>query len=81
MVEVFIKYFKDVFDYDLCKLLCICVYCGGYLLIEWCEVEWVMCVGNVDGIVSILVLELGVDIGVLDVVVFNGYFGLVVVMW
>lgn len=81
MVEVLIKYLKDIFDYDLCKLLCICVYRGGYLFIECCEIECVMCVGNIDGIVSILVLELGVDIGSLDVVIFNGYFGSVVVIW
>lgn len=81
MVEVLTKYLKDVFDHDPRKPARIRAYRGGYLPTERREVERSMRAGNVDGIVSTSALELGVDIGALDVVVLNGYPGTVAATW
>ncbi|MGH8052002.1 MAG: DEAD/DEAH box helicase, partial [Arenimonas sp.] len=75
MVEVLTKYLKDVFDNDPRKPARIRAYRGGYLPTERREAEKAMRDGRIDGIVSTSALELGVDIGSLDVVVLNGYPG------
>ncbi|HEY0333781.1 MAG TPA: DEAD/DEAH box helicase [Stenotrophomonas sp.] len=81
MVEVLTKYLKDIFDHDPRKPPRIRAYRGGYLPTERREVERAMRAGNIDGIVSTSALELGVDIGALDVVVLNGYPGSVAATW
>ena len=81
MVEVLTKYLKDVFDHDPRKPARIRAYRGGYLPNERREAEKAMRAGHVDGIVSTSALELGVDIGALDVVVLNGYPGSVAATW
>jgi DEAD/DEAH box helicase domain-containing protein len=81
MVEVLTKYLKDVFDHDPRKPPRIRAYRGGYLPTERREVERSMRAGQIDGIVSTSALELGVDIGALDVVVLNGYPGSVAGTW
>jgi len=81
MVEVLTKYLKDVFDNDPRKPPRIRAYRGGYLPTERREVERSMRAGSIDGIVSTSALELGVDIGALDVVVLNGYPGSVAGTW
>ena len=81
MVEVLTKYLKDVFDHDPRKPARIRAYRGGYLPSERREAERAMRDGKVDGIVSTSALELGVDIGALDVVVLNGYPGSVAATW
>jgi DEAD/DEAH box helicase domain-containing protein len=81
MVEVLTKYLKDVFDHDPRKPARIRAYRGGYLPGERREAERAMRAGAVDGIVSTSALELGVDIGALDVVVLNGYPGSVAAAW
>ncbi|HEY9132071.1 MAG TPA: DEAD/DEAH box helicase [Dyella sp.] len=81
MVEVLTKYLKDVFDHDPRKPPRIRAYRGGYLPKERRAAEREMRAGNVDGIVSTSALELGVDIGSLDVVVLNGYPGSVAGTW
>lgn len=81
MVEVLTKYLKDIFDHDPRKPARIRAYRGGYLPTERREVERQMRAGDVDGIVSTSALELGVDIGALDVVVLNGYPGSVAATW
>jgi DEAD/DEAH box helicase domain-containing protein len=81
MVEVLTKYLKDVFDSDPRKPPRIRAYRGGYLPTERRAAEREMRAGNVDGIVSTSALELGVDIGALDVVVLNGYPGSVAATW
>src|SRR6187402_1295161 len=81
MVEVLTKYLKDVFDHDPRKPARIRAYRGGYLPTERREGERAMRAGTVDGIVSTSALELGVDIGSLDVVVLNGYPGSVAATW
>lgn len=81
MVEVLTKYLKDVFDHDPRKPPRIRAYRGGYLPTERREVERSMRAGHIDGIVSTSALELGVDIGSLDVVILNGYPGSVAGTW
>jgi DEAD/DEAH box helicase domain-containing protein len=81
MVEVLTKYLKEVFDHDPRKPRRIRAYRGGYLPTERREVERAMRVGAIDGIVSTSALELGVDIGSLDVVVLNGYPGSIAQTW
>ena len=81
MVEVLTKYLKEVFDHDPRKPRRIRAYRGGYLPTERREVEREMRSGKIDGIVSTSALELGVDIGSLDVVVLNGYPGSVAQTW
>jgi DEAD/DEAH box helicase domain-containing protein len=81
MVEVLTKYLKDVFDSDPRKPARIRAYRGGYLPTERRAAEREMRAGQVDGIVSTSALELGVDIGALDVVVLNGYPGSVAATW
>ena len=81
MVEVLTKYLKDVFDHDPRKPARIRAYRGGYLPTERREAERAMRDGRIDGIVSTSALELGVDIGALDVVVLNGYPGSIAASW
>jgi DEAD/DEAH box helicase domain-containing protein len=81
MVEVLTKYLKDVFDNDPRKPARIRAYRGGYLPTERREAERAMRAGTIDGIVSTSALELGVDIGSLDVVTLNGYPGSVAATW
>ncbi|MBJ6982649.1 DEAD/DEAH box helicase [Luteimonas sp. MC1572] len=81
MVEVLTKYLKEVFDHDPRKPKRIRGYRGGYLPTERREVERDMRAGRIDGIVSTSALELGVDIGSLDVVVLNGYPGSISATW
>ncbi|MFA6984891.1 MAG: DEAD/DEAH box helicase [Arenimonas sp.] len=81
MVEVLTKYLKDVFDHDPRKPARIRAYRGGYLPTERRDAEKAMRDGRIDGIVSTSALELGVDIGSLDVVILNGYPGSVAATW
>ena len=81
MVEVLTKYLKDVFDHDPRKPPRIRAYRGGYLPSERREAERAMRAGHIDGIIATSALELGVDIGSLDVVVLNGYPGTVAATW
>ena len=80
-VEVITKYLKDVFDNDPRKPERIRAYRGGYLPTERRETERRMRAGQIDGLVGTSALELGVDIGALDVVVLNGYPGSIAATW
>lgn len=81
MVEVVTKYLKDVFDHDPRKPARIHAYRGGYLPTERRRTEQLMRSGQIDGLVSTSALELGVDIGALDVVLLQGYPGSVAATW
>ncbi len=81
MVEVLTKYLKDVFDHDPRKPPRIRAYRGGYLPTERRDAERAMRAGRIDGIVTTSALELGVDIGSLDVVLLNGYPGSIAATW
>jgi DEAD/DEAH box helicase domain-containing protein len=75
LVEVITKYLKDVFDHDPRKPERIGGYRGGYLPLERRRVEKALRAGTLDGVVTTSALELGVDIGSLDVAILNGYPG------
>ncbi len=81
MVEIITKYLKDVFDHDPRKPPRIRAYRGGYLPTARREVERSMREGSIDGIVATSALELGVDVGALDVVLCNGYPGSIAATW
>lgn len=77
MVEVITKYLKDVFDHDPRRAPRVLAYRGGYLPSERRRGEQAMRAGTIDLVVSTSALELGVDIGALDVAILNGYPGTV----
>lgn len=81
MVEVLTKYLKDVFDHDPRKPARIRAYRGGYLPGERRATERSLRAGGVDGVVSTSALELGVDIGALDVAILNGFPGSISATW
>jgi DEAD/DEAH box helicase domain-containing protein len=76
-VEVLTKYLKDVFDRDPRAPARVAAYRGGYLPTERRDKEAKLRAGAIDCVVSTSALELGVDIGALDVCVLNGYPGTV----
>jgi DEAD/DEAH box helicase domain-containing protein len=81
MVEVITKYLKDVFDPDPRKPERIRAYRGGYLPTERRATERSMRSGALDGVVSTSALELGVDVGSLDVSLLAGYPGSIAATW
>ncbi len=81
MVEVLTKYLKDTFDNDPRRPPRIKAYRGGYLPTQRRDTENKLRAGNVDCVVATSALELGVDIGALDVCVLNGYPGTIAGTW
>ena len=81
MVEVLTKYLKDVFDRDPRKPNRIGAYRGGYLPDERRRTEKRLRGGDLDCVVATSALELGVDIGALDVCILNGYPGTIAGTW
>jgi len=81
MVEVITKYLKDTFDRDPRRPPRVRAYRGGYLPTERRETEKTLRAGGVDCVVATSALELGVDIGALDVCVLNGYPGTIAGTW
>ncbi len=81
MVEVLTKYMKDAFDRDPRHPARVAAYRGGYLPTERRAMEKRLRAGSIDCVISTSALELGVDIGALDVCVLNGYPGTVAGTW
>jgi len=81
MVEVLTKYLKDAFDKDPRRPPRVAAYRGGYLPTERRAMERRLRAGEIDCVVATSALELGVDIGSLDVCVLNGYPGTVAGTW
>jgi DEAD/DEAH box helicase domain-containing protein len=81
MVEVLTKYLKDVFDRDPRRPPRVHAYRGGYLPTERRATERRLRAGEVDCVIATSALELGVDIGSLDVCVLNGYPGTIAGTW
>jgi DEAD/DEAH box helicase domain-containing protein len=73
MVELIAKYLKDVLDRNPLKPSRVRAYRGGYLPNERRATERALREGTISAVVSTSALELGVDIGALDVTVLNGY--------
>ncbi len=80
-VEVITKYMKDAFDTDPRKPARVVAYRGGYLPTERRDKERKLRDGAIDCVVATSALELGVDIGALDVCILNGYPGTVAATW
>ncbi len=80
-VEVIAKYLKDAIDRDPLRPSRVLAYRGGYLPSERRTAERAMRAGSVGVVVSTSALELGVDIGALDVAILNGYPGTVAATW
>jgi DEAD/DEAH box helicase domain-containing protein len=81
MVEVLTKYMKDTFDRDPRNPARVAAYRGGYLPTERRAMERQLRAGSIDCVVSTSALELGVDIGALDICVLNGYPGTIAGTW
>ncbi len=81
MVEVLTKYLKDVFDRDPRRPPRVVAYRGGYLPGARRATERKLRRGAVDCVITTSALELGVDIGSLDVCVLNGYPGSIAATW
>jgi DEAD/DEAH box helicase domain-containing protein len=81
MVEVLTKYLKDTFDNDPRRPPRVRAYRGGYLPTQRRDTEKKLRAGGVDCVVATSALELGVDIGSLDVCVLNGYPGTIAGTW
>ncbi len=81
MVEVLTKYLKDTFDRDPRRPSRVKAYRGGYLPTERRATEKKLRAGDVDCVITTSALELGVDIGALDVCILNGYPGTIAGTW
>ncbi len=81
MVEVLTKYMKDIFDADPRRPPRVAAYRGGYLPTERRATERALRAGSIDCVIATSALELGVDIGALDVCVLNGYPGTIAATW
>lgn len=81
MVEIITKYLKEVYDQDPRRAPRIFAYRGGYLPTQRRDTEQKLRAGAIDCVVSTSALELGVDIGALDVCVLNGYPGTIAGSW
>ncbi len=81
MVEVLTRYMKDVFDKDPRKPPRVAAYRGGYLPTERRATEKKLRAGSIECVIATSALELGVDIGALDVCVLNGYPGTIAATW
>jgi len=81
MVEVLTKYLKDVFDRDPRQRARIAAYRGGYIPSQRRDTETRMRAGDLECIVTTSALELGIDIGALDICLLNGYPGTIAGTW
>lgn len=81
MVEVLTKYLKDAFERDIQSRAKVSAYRGGYLPDERRRTERALRADGLDCVVTTSALELGVDIGSLDVCILNGYPGSIAATW
>jgi DEAD/DEAH box helicase domain-containing protein len=79
--EVLVTYLKDAFARSPLGADAVRGYRGGYLPRERREIERQLRDGEIRAVVSTNALELGVDIGTLDVVIMAGYPGTIASTW
>ncbi len=80
-VELLTRYLKDAFDADPRRRARVRAYRGGYLPLQRRAVEQQLRRAEIDCVVSTSALELGVDIGALDVCLVNGFPGSIASLW
>jgi DEAD/DEAH box helicase domain-containing protein len=80
-VEVLLTYLQRELKGDFGKGIQIAGYRGGYLPSERRQIEKGLRDGSITGVVSTNALELGVDIGSLDVSIIVGYPGTIASLW
>lgn len=81
ITEVLLTYLKDDFEKKVQDKGLIRGYRGGYLPLKRREIEKHLREGKIKGIVSTNALELGIDIGSLDVAILAGYPGNISSTW
>ncbi len=81
VTEILVTYFKDALERSVLSKDLIRGYRGGYLPLERREIEKGLREGKILGVVATNALELGVDIGTLEVSVMAGYSGSIASTW
>jgi len=81
VTEVLLTYLKEDIETSIRKEGLIRGYRGGYLPLKRREIEKGLRTGEILGVVSTNALELGIDIGTLDVAVLAGYPGTIASTW
>ncbi|MBP7706930.1 MAG: DEAD/DEAH box helicase [Candidatus Aminicenantes bacterium] len=81
ITEVLLTYLKEDIETNIRKEGLIRGYRGGYLPLKRREIEKGLRTGDILGVVSTNALELGIDIGTLDVAVLAGYPGTIASTW
>ena len=80
-VEVLVRYLKDLTRDPLGNAGRVRGYRGGYLPTQRREIEQQLRAGNITTVISTNALELGIDIGQLDVCIICGYPGTIASTW
>ncbi|MBN2245131.1 MAG: DEAD/DEAH box helicase [Candidatus Aminicenantes bacterium] len=81
ITEILLTYLKDDIEKNVKQEGLIRGYRGGYLPLKRREIEKNLREGNILGVISTNALELGIDIGNLDVAVMAGYPGTISSTW
>lgn len=81
VTEILVTYLKDALERNVLPKELIRGYRGGYLPLERREIEKGLREGKILGVVATSALELGVDIGSLEVCVMAGYSGTIASTW
>ena len=81
VTEILVTYLKDALERNVLSRDLVRGYRGGYLPLERREVEKSLREGKILGVVATNALELGVDIGSLEVCVMAGYSGSIASTW